>query len=214
MRCRGPNLRLQQQHPPDGASGRQQRLRFPGLRAGYIRPLFCRGIGHSLMALSKRLDIYKTDAKVKECQAISSICTTGWIWRAAHPFAGDCGAYLLGRSGWQPKSSVWRLQEMRCAAAESHADRRWPGSHMTPAPSPAEPRGEAMRDGSDAVSNLAATQRPAIPPAAWLCGHRCTTAAQGGMGFSQHSGMVMSAMVPMKQRRVSPASCTTTRPPA
>ncbi|MBO1997379.1 hypothetical protein J4730_10900 [Klebsiella pneumoniae] len=35
----GPNLRLRQQHPPDGAgSGRQQRLRFPGLRAGLYPP--------------------------------------------------------------------------------------------------------------------------------------------------------------------------------
>ncbi len=71
---------------------------------------------------------------------------------------------------------------------------------------------EAMRDGSDAVSDwplLNALLNTASGATRVSLHH----GGRVGMGFAT-PGWLSSAMVPMKRRRVSPASCTTTRPPA
>ncbi len=72
---------------------------------------------------------------------------------------------------------------------------------------------EAMRDGSDAVSDwpLLNALLNTASGATWVSLHH-----GGGVssGSRNTPGWLSSAMVPMKRRRVSPASCTTTRPPA
>ncbi|MBO2025459.1 hypothetical protein J4733_06275 [Klebsiella pneumoniae] len=175
----GPNLRLRQQHPPDGAgSGRQQRLRFPGLRAGLYPPLFCRGIGpFRWVALSgDPQDIYKTDAKVKEIIKDDQHLHH-WLDMARERISfRDCRRVSAGSVWSGGKSSVWRLTKW-CAAAKSPRRSSLAGITLTPAPSPArtaKPKRCAMvlmRSPTGRCSTPCS-----IPPAARL-GCRCTTAA-------------------------------------
>ncbi len=160
----GPNLRLRQQHPPDGAgSGRQQRLRFPGLRAGLYPPaVLPRYRPVRWVALSgDPQDIYKTDAKVKEIikddqhlhhwldmarERISfqglpaRICWVGLEWRQKLGLAFN----EMVRSGEVSAPIV---------IGRDHLDS---GSVASP-----NRETEAMRDGSGCGLRLAAAQRPA-----------------------------------------------------
>jgi urocanate hydratase len=72
---------------------------------------------------------------------------------------------------------------------------------------------EAMRDGSDAVSDwpLLNALLNTASGATWVSLHH-----GGGVGWASRStpGWLSSATVPMKRPRVSPACCTTTRRPA
>ncbi|MBD3703407.1 hypothetical protein IE985_17005 [Klebsiella pneumoniae] len=149
---------------------------FPGFVPAYIRPLFCRGIGpFRWVALSgDPQDIYKTDAKVKEIIKDDQHLHH-WLDMAREriSFRWTAGAYLLGRSGG--KNSVWRLTKW-CAAAKSPRRSSLAGITLTrPVASPNRET-EAMRDGSDAVSDwpLLNALLNTASGATWC---RCTTAA-------------------------------------
>ena len=95
------DLRLRQQHPPDGqGGGRRGRLRFPRLRAGLYppavlprhRPVPLGGaVGRSRGHLSHR--------RQGEGAAPRQQASARWLdmARAAHPVPGPAGAHLLGR---------------------------------------------------------------------------------------------------------------------
>ena len=102
-RSRRADLRLRQQHPPDGEGSRASTdaFDFPGFVPAYVRPLFCRGIGpFRWAALSgDPEDIYRTDAKVKELMP-NEAHLHNWLdmASAAHQVPGPAGAHLLGRA--------------------------------------------------------------------------------------------------------------------
>lgn len=151
---------------------------FPGFVPAYIRPLFCRGIGpFRWVALSgDPQDIYKTDAKVKEIikddqhlhhwldmarERISfqglpaRICWVGLEWRQKLGLAFN----EMVRSGEVSAPIV---------IGRDHLDS---GSVASP-----NRETEAMRDGSDAVSDwpLLNALLNTASGATWC---RCTTAA-------------------------------------
>ena len=119
QQARRPDLRLRQQHPPDGARTRASTTpsTFPGFVPAYIRPLFCRGIGpFRWVALSgDPEDIYRTDAKVKELMP-DDAHLHHWLDMAqrAHHVPGPAGAHLLGRASAtatgsaSPSTRWWR----------------------------------------------------------------------------------------------------------
>jgi urocanate hydratase len=145
---------------------------FPGFVPAYIRPLFCRGVGpFRWAALSgDPEDIYRTDAKVKELIPDDShLCWVGLGQRHRLGLAfnemvasGDLSApVVIGRD---------------------HLDS---GSVASP-----NRETEAMRDGSDAVSDwpLLNALLNTAGGATWVSLHH---GGGVGMGFSQHSGMVI-----------------------
>lgn len=165
---------------------------FPGFVPAYIRPLFCRGIGpFRWVALSgDPQDIYKTDAKVKEIikddqhlhhwldmarERISfqglpaRICWVGLEWRQKLGLAFN----EMVRSGEVSAPIV---------IGRDHLDS---GSVASP-----NRETEAMRDGSDAVSDwpLLNALLNTASGATWVSLHH---GGGVGMGFSQHSGMVI-----------------------
>jgi urocanate hydratase len=165
---------------------------FPGFVPAYIRPLFCRGIGpFRWVALSGEAnDIYKTDAKVKELipddahlhrwldmarERISfqglpaRICWVGLGQRARLGLAFNA----MVRSGELAAPIV---------IGRDHLDS---GSVASP-----NRETEAMMDGSDAVSDwpLLNALLNCASGATWVSLHH---GGGVGMGFSQHSGMVV-----------------------
>ena len=86
------------------------------------------------------------------------------------------------------QSSVWRLTN-GAQRRSLRADRHWPGSLDSGSVASPNRETEAMRDGSDAVSDwpLLNALLNTASGATWC---RCTTAA-GRYGLSQHSGMVI-----------------------
>jgi urocanate hydratase len=172
------DLRLRQQHPPDGQGrGRRNAFDFPGFVPAYIRPLFCRGVGpFRWVALSgDPEDIYKTDAKVKELIPDDRTCTTGSTWRASASLPGPAGAHLLGRPGRAPPlglafNEMVRKGELKApiVIGRDHLDS---GSVASP-----NRETEAMRTAPTRV-RLAAAQRAAQLSPAARPGCRCTTAA-------------------------------------
>jgi urocanate hydratase len=129
-------------------------------------------------------DIYKTDAKVKEIVAMISTCTTGWIWRASALASRAAGAYLLGRPGVASKLGLAFNEMVRSGEVSApivigrdHLDS---GSVASP-----NRETEAMRDGSDAVSDwpLLNALLNTASGATWVSLHH---GGGVGMGFSQH----------------------------
>ncbi len=151
----------------------------PASFRAYIRPLFCRGIGpFRWVALSgDPEDIHRTDAKVKELLP-DDAHLHNWLDMAAERihFQG-----LPARICWVGLGDRHRLglafNEM-VASGELKApivigrDHLDSGSVACP-----NRETEAMRDGSDAVSGLAAAERAAQHGAAGRPGFRCTMAA-------------------------------------
>ena len=165
---------------------------FPGFVPAYIRPLFCRGIGpFRWVALSGSAeDIYRTDAKVKALipddahlhrwldmarERISfqglpaRICWVGLGQRARLGLAFN----EMVRSGELSAPIV---------IGRDHLDS---GSVASP-----NRETEAMRDGSDAVSDwpLLNALLNTASGATWVSLHH---GGGVGMGFSQHAGMVI-----------------------
>jgi urocanate hydratase len=149
---------------------------FPGFVPAYIRPLFCRGIGpFRWAALSgDPQDIYKTDAKVKElipddAHLLARICWVGLCQRAKLGLAFN----EMVRSGELSAPVV---------IGRDHLDS---GSVASP-----NRETESMQDGSDAVSDwpLLNALLNTASGATWVSLHH---GGGVGMGFSQHSGMVI-----------------------
>lgn len=167
---------------------------FPGFVPAYIRPLFCRGIGpFRWAALSgDPEDIYKTDAKVKELLPDHKHLHN-WLDMAREriSFQG-----LPARICWVGLGDRHRLglafNEM-VASGELSAPVVIGRDHLDSG-SVASPNREteSMLDGSDAVSDwpLLNALLNCASGATWVSLHH---GGGVGMGFSQHSGMVICA---------------------
>ena len=167
---------------------------FPGFVPAYIRPLFCRGIGpFRWVALSgDPEDIYKTDAKVKELLP-DNTHLHNWLDMAREriKFQG-----LPARICWVGLGDRHRLGlafnemvrngELKAPVVigRDHLDS---GSVASP-----NRETEAMRDGSDAVSDwpLLNALLNTASGATWVSLHH---GGGVGMGYSQHAGMVIVA---------------------
>ena len=165
---------------------------FPGFVPACIRPLFCRGVGpFRWVALSgDPEDIYKTDARVKELIP-DDPHLHNWLDMAREriSFQG-----LPARICWVGLGQRHRLglafNEMvrsgelsaPVVIGRDHLDS---GSVASP-----NRETEAMRDGSDAVSDwpLLNALLNCASGATWVSLHH---GGGVGMGFSQHSGMVI-----------------------
>ncbi len=165
---------------------------FPGFVPAYIRPLFCRGIGpFRWAALSgDPEDIWKTDAKVKELLP-DNRHLHHWLDMARNRIAFQG---LPARICWVGLGDRHRLglafNEM-VARGELKAPVVIGRDHLDSG-SVASPNREteAMADGSDAVSDwpLLNALLNCASGATWVSLHH---GGGVGMGFSQHSGMVI-----------------------
>ncbi|CUA85580.1 urocanate hydratase [Chelatococcus sambhunathii] len=165
---------------------------FPGFVPAYIRPLFCRGIGpFRWAALSgDPEDIYRTDAKVKELlpdnkhlhnwldMAQKRIKFQGLPARICWVGLGDRHRLGLAFNEMVAKGEL----KAPIVIGRDHLDS---GSVASP-----NRETEAMRDGSDAVSDwpLLNALLNCASGATWVSLHH---GGGVGMGFSQHSGMVI-----------------------
>ncbi len=173
--------------------GLKNAFAFPGFVPACIRPLFCRGVGpFRWVALSgDPEDIYRTDEKVKEL--IDDPHLHNWLdmARARISFQG-----LPARICWVGLGDRHRLglafNEM-VARGELKAPIVIGRDHLDSG-SVASPNREteAMRDGSDAVSDwpLLNALLNTASGATWVSLHH---GGGVGMGFSQHAGMVVLA---------------------
>ncbi|ASM73034.1 MULTISPECIES: urocanate hydratase [Roseobacteraceae] len=171
--------------------GLENAFAFPGFVPAYIRPLFCRGIGpFRWAALSgDPEDIYKTDAKVKEL--IDDPHLHNWLDMARERIAFQglparicwVGLGLRHKLGLAFNEMV-RNGELSAPVVigRDHLDS---GSVASP-----NRETEAMKDGSDAVSDwpLLNAMLNVASGATWVSLHH---GGGVGMGFSQHSGMVI-----------------------
>jgi len=167
---------------------------FPGFVPAYIRPLFCRGIGpFRWAALSgDPEDIYRTDAKVKELlpdnthlhrwldMARERIHFQGLPARICWVGLGDRHRLGLAFNEMVAKGEL----KAPVVIGRDHLDS---GSVASP-----NRETEAMRDGSDAVSDwpLLNALLNTASGATWVSLHH---GGGVGMGYSQHSGMVIVA---------------------
>ncbi|SFH22490.1 urocanate hydratase [Sulfitobacter dubius] len=172
--------------------GLQNAFDFPGFVPAYIRPLFCRGVGpFRWAALSgDPEDIYKTDAKVKEILS-EDTHLHNWLDMARERIsfqglpARICwvGLGVRHRLGLAFNEMV-RTGELSAPVVigRDHLDS---GSVASP-----NRETEAMKDGSDAVSDwpLLNALLNTASGATWVSLHH---GGGVGMGFSQHSGMVI-----------------------
>jgi len=167
---------------------------FPGFVPAYIRPLFCRGVGpFRWVALSgDPEDIYKTDAKVKELMP-DDTHLHNWLDMARERIAFQG---LPARICWVGLGDRHRLGlafNKMVASGELKAPVVIGRDHLDSG-SVASPNREteAMKDGSDAVSDwpLLNALLNTASGATWVSLHH---GGGVGMGFSQHSGMVIVA---------------------
>src|SRR5690606_6054746 len=165
---------------------------FPGFVPAYVRPLFCRGVGpFRWVALSgDPEDIYKTDAKVKEIIADDPHLHR-WLDMAREriSFQG-----LPARICWVGLGLRHKLG-LAFTATVRNGGRRAPvvlGPDRLDSGSVASPnRGtESMQAGSDAVSDwpLLNAMLNVAGGATWVSLHH---GGGVGMGYSQHSGVVI-----------------------
>jgi urocanate hydratase len=172
--------------------GLQDAFAFPGFVPAYIRPLFCRGVGpFRWCALSgDPEDIYKTDAKVKELIPDDPHLHK-WLDMARDriSFQGLPARICWVGLGLRDKlglafNEMVRTGELSAPVVigRDHLDS---GSVASP-----NRETEAMRDGSDAVSDwpLLNALLNTASGATWVSLHH---GGGVGMGFSQHSGMVI-----------------------
>ncbi|MGO4852865.1 urocanate hydratase [Phaeovulum sp. W22_SRMD_FR3] len=174
--------------------GLEDAFAFPGFVPAYIRPLFCRGIGpFRWVALSgDPEDIYKTDQKMKELfpenkdlhnwldMARDRIAFQGLPARICWIGLGD-----RHRAGLAFNEMVANGElKAPVVIGRDHLDS---GSVASP-----NRETEAMRDGSDAVSDwpLLNALVNTASGATWVSIHH---GGGVGMGFSQHSGVVICA---------------------
>ena len=165
---------------------------FPGFVPAYIRPLFCRGVGPIRWAAQSGdpEDIYRTDAKVKELLP-DNRHLHHWLDMARERIAFQG---LPARICWVGLGDRHRLglafNEM-VATGELKAPIVIGRDHLD-AGSVASPNREteAMRDGSDAVSDwpMLNALLNCASGATWVSLHH---GGGVGIGFSQHAGMVI-----------------------
>jgi len=167
---------------------------FPGFVPAYIRPLFCRGVGpFRWAALSGEAeDIYRTDQRVKELlpddrhlhhwldMARQRIQFQGLPARICWVGLGDRARLGLAFNEMVAKGEL----AAPIVIGRDHLDS---GSVASP-----NRETEAMRDGSDAVSDwpLLNALLNCASGATWVSLHH---GGGVGMGFSQHAGMVIVA---------------------
>lgn len=174
--------------------GVEDAFAFPGFVPAYIRPLFCRGIGpFRWVALSgDPEDIYRTDARVKQLLPDDAHLHR-WLDMARERirFQG-----LPARICWVGLGDRHRLAlafNDMVASGELTAPVVIGRDHLDSG-SVASPNREteAMRDGSDAVSDwpLLNALLNTASGATWVSLHH---GGGVGMGYSQHSGMVIVA---------------------
>jgi urocanate hydratase len=165
---------------------------FPGFVPAYIRPLFCRGVGpFRWAALSgDPEDIYRTDAKVKELlpddkhlhhwmdMARERIQFQGLPARICWVGLGDRHRLGLAFNEMVAKGEL----KAPIVIGRDHLDS---GSVASP-----NRETEAMRDGSDAVADwpLLNALLNTASGATWVSMHH---GGGVGMGYSQHSGVVI-----------------------
>lgn len=167
---------------------------FPGFVPAYVRPLFCEGIGpFRWVALSgDPKDIYKTDAKVKELIP-DNPHLHNWL---------DMARKRIEFQGL-PARICWVGLKDRARLAVAFNDMVKSGELSAPvvigrdhldSGSVASPNREteSMKDGSDAVSDwpLLNALLSTSGGATWVSLHH---GGGVGMGFSQHSGVVIVA---------------------
>ncbi|UHQ24468.1 urocanate hydratase [Lysobacter sp. 5GHs7-4] len=165
---------------------------FPGFVPAYVRPLFCRGVGpFRWVALSgDPEDIYKTDAKVKEIIADDAHLHR-WLDMAKEriSFQGLPARICWVGLGLRHKlglafNEMVRNGELKAPVVigRDHLDS---GSVASP-----NRETEAMRDGSDAVSDwpLLNAMLNVAGGATWVSLHH---GGGVGMSYSQHSGVVI-----------------------
>ncbi|MGY9035101.1 MAG: urocanate hydratase [Rhodobacterales bacterium] len=171
--------------------GLKNAFAFPGFVPAYIRPLFCRGIGpFRWCALSgDPEDIYKTDAKVKELVNDKGLHKWLDMARERIDFQGLPARICWVGLGVRDKlglafNEMVRTGELSAPVVigRDHLDS---GSVASP-----NRETESMRDGSDAVSDwpLLNALLNTASGATWVSIHH---GGGVGMGFSQHSGMVI-----------------------
>ncbi|WP_216081661.1 urocanate hydratase [Citrobacter sp. MGH 55] len=172
--------------------GVENAFAFPGFVPAYIRPLFCRGIGpFRWVALSgDPQDIYKTDDKVKAIVADDEHLHR-WLDMARERinFQGLPARICWVGLEWRQKLGLAFNEMVRkgevsapIVIGRDHLDS---GSVASP-----NRETEAMRDGSDAVSDwpLLNALLNTASGATWVSLHH---GGGVGMGFSQHAGMVI-----------------------
>ncbi len=174
--------------------GVQNAFDFPGFVPAYVRPLFCRGIGpFRWVALSgDPEDIYKTDQKVKELIP-DNPHLHNWLDMAREriQFQGLPARICWVGLGERHKlglafNEMVRNGELKAPVVigRDHLDS---GSVASP-----NRETESMKDGSDAVSDwpLLNALLNTASGATWVSLHH---GGGVGMGFSQHSGVVILA---------------------
>jgi urocanate hydratase len=174
--------------------GLENAFAFPGFVPAYIRPLFCRGVGpFRWVALSgDPEDIYKTDAKVKELLPDDKHLHN-WLDMAREriSFQGLPARICWVGLGVRDKLGLAFNEMVKSGELSAPVvigrDHLDSGSVASP-----NRETEAMKDGSDAVSDwpLLNALLNTASGATWVSIHH---GGGVGMGFSQHSGMVICA---------------------
>ena len=167
---------------------------FPGFVPAYIRPLFCRGIGpFRWVALSgDPADIHATDAAMKRLFPDNAHLHR-WLDMAADriAFQGLPARICWIGLGERHKAGLMFNEMVRSGELKAPVvigrDHLDSGSVASP-----NRETEAMKDGSDAVSDwpLLNALLNTASGATWVSLHH---GGGVGMGFSQHSGMVICA---------------------
>ncbi len=165
---------------------------FPGFVPAYVRPLFCKGIGpFRWVALSGNPeDIYKTDAKVKELIP-GDAHLHNWLDAARDKihFQGLPSRICWVGLGQRDRLGLAFNEMVRTGELEAPVvigrDHLDAGSVASP-----NRETEAMRDGSDAVSDwpLLNALLSTAGGATWVSIHH---GGGVGMGYSQHAGLVV-----------------------
>ena len=167
---------------------------FPGFVPAYIRPLFCRGIGpFRWAALSGEAeDIYRTDARIKQLIP-DNAHLHNWLDMARERIRFQGLPARICWIGLGERARVGLAFNEMVATGELSAPVVIGRDHLD-AGSVASPNREteAMKDGSDAVSDWAFLNAllNTASGATWVSIHH---GGGVGMGFSQHAGMVVVA---------------------
>ncbi|MDX1400815.1 MAG: urocanate hydratase [Kiloniellales bacterium] len=173
-------------------AGIQNAFDFPGFVPAYIRPLFCRGVGpFRWVALSgDPQDIFKTDRKVKELIP-DNPHLHNWLDMAAERIQFQGLPARICWVGLGDRELLGRAFNDMVASGELSAPIVIGRDHLDSG-SVASPNRETegMMDGSDAVSDwpLLNALLNTASGATWVSLHH---GGGVGMGFSQHSGMVI-----------------------
>jgi len=167
---------------------------FPGFVPAYIRPLFCQGIGpFRWVALSGDAeDIYKTDAKVKELIP-DDPHLHNWLDMARERIQFQGLPARICWIGLKDRARIALAFNQMVKSGELSAPVVIGRDHLDSG-SVASPNREteAMLDGSDAVSDwpLLNALLNTAGGATWVSLHH---GGGVGMGYSQHSGVVIVA---------------------